>query len=73
MTTLAAVFKALIGLFVDDGALALTIIGVVLLSWILAAVFTELPLAAGVVLLVGALVALVANVITAAEQERAKS
>jgi hypothetical protein len=68
MTMLAAVFKALIGLFVDDGALALTIIGVVLVSWILAAVFTGLPLAAGVVLLVGALVALVANVTTAAKQ-----
>ena len=66
MTTLATVFKVLISLFVDDGALALTIIGVVLLSWILAAIFTDLPLAAGVVLLVGALAALVANVMTAA-------
>lgn len=68
MTTLATAFRALIGLFVDDGALALTIIGVVLLSWIFAAVFTDSPLAAGVVLLFGALAALVANVMTAAEQ-----
>ena len=66
MTMLAAVFKELIGLFVDDGALALTIVGVVLLSWILATIFTDLPLAAGLVLLVGALAALIANVMTVA-------
>ncbi|MGH9552244.1 MAG: hypothetical protein ACRD3W_22855 [Terriglobales bacterium] len=67
MTTLATVFKALIGLFVDDGALALAIIGVVLLSWIFTVVFTESPLAGGAVLLVGALAVLVTNVMTAAE------
>ncbi|MFZ2019111.1 MAG: hypothetical protein WAU90_10625 [Methyloceanibacter sp.] len=67
MTTLATVFKALIGLFVDDGALALAIIGVVLLSWIFTVVFMESPLAGGAVLLVGALAVLVTNVMTAAE------
>jgi hypothetical protein len=55
-------------LFVDDGALALSIIVVVLLSWIFTALFTDLPLAAGAVLLVGALAVLIANVMTAAER-----
>ncbi|MBK5199490.1 MAG: hypothetical protein JJE37_14620 [Methyloceanibacter sp.] len=68
MTTLATVFRTLIGLFVDDGALALSIIVVVLLSWIFTALFTDLPLAAGAVLLVGALAVLIANVMTAAER-----
>jgi hypothetical protein len=68
MTTLAIVFRTLIGLFVDDGALALSIIVVVLLSWIFTALFTDLPLAAGAVLLVGALAVLIANVMTAAER-----
>ena len=39
MTTLATVFRTLVGLFVDDGALALAIIVIVLLSWIFTALF----------------------------------
>lgn len=68
MTTLATVFRTFVGLFVDDGALALAIIVIVLLSWIFTALFPNLPLAAGAVLLVGSLAVLFTNVIKAAER-----
>jgi hypothetical protein len=68
MTTLATVFRTLVGLFVDDGALALAIIVIVLLSWIFTALFPDLPLAAGAILLVGSLAGLFTNVIKAAER-----
>jgi hypothetical protein len=68
MTTLAAVFRTLVGLFVDDGALALAIIVIVLLSWIFTALFPDLPLGAGAILLVGSLAGLFTNVIKAAER-----
>ena len=68
MTMLATVFKMLIGLFVDDGALALAILVVVLLSGILASLMPDMPLAAGAVLLVGCLGALFANVMKAAQR-----
>jgi hypothetical protein len=68
MTTLATVFRTLIGLFVDDGALALAIIVIVLLSWIFATLMPELPLASGAVLLVGSLGVLFANVMRAARR-----
>lgn len=66
MTALATAFRTLVGLFVDDGALALAIIVVVLLSWIFTALFPDLPLAAGAILLVGSLAGLLTNVIKAA-------
>jgi hypothetical protein len=68
MTTLATVFRTLVGLFVDDGALAMTIIVIVLLSWIFTALFPDLPLAAGAILLVGSLAGLFTNVINADER-----
>jgi hypothetical protein len=68
MTALATAFRTLVGLFVDDGALALVIIVVVLLSWIFAALFPDLPLAAGAILLLGSLAGLLTNVIKAAER-----
>lgn len=66
MTMLATVLRMLVGLFVDDGSLALAIILIVLLSWIFATLMPALPLAAGAVLLVGCLGVLLANVIKAA-------
>jgi len=68
MTTLATAFKAVIGLFVDDGALALAIVGIVLLSWIFAVLMPELPLVSGAMLLVGSLVVLFASVMRAAKR-----
>ena len=65
MTMLATVFKTLVALFVDDGALALATIGIVLLSWILAMFRPDIPLAAGALLVVGCLAVLVANVMIA--------
>lgn len=45
MTMLAAVVRMLVGLFVDDGSLALAIIVVVLFSWIFMTLMADLPLA----------------------------
>ena len=73
MTVLTNVCKLLVGLFVDDGALALAIIVIVLLSWIVAAFFPDSPLLAGVVLLAGSLFVLLANVMKAAGRSPAKS
>jgi hypothetical protein len=58
----------LVGLFVDDGSLALAIIVIVLLSWIIATLMPDLPLATGPVLLIGCLGVLFANVMKAARQ-----
>ena len=66
MTTLLTFFKTLLGLFVDDGALALAILMIVLLSGIFAALFPDLLLAAGALLLFGSLIVLIANVMKAA-------
>jgi hypothetical protein len=68
MTMLVTAFHMLVGLFVDDGSLALAIIVVVLLSWIFATLIPDLPLAAGAVLLVGSLGVLFANVMKAAQR-----
>jgi hypothetical protein len=68
MTTLATAFRMLVGLFVDDGSLALTIIVIVLLSSIVANLIPDMPLAAGAVLLLGSLGALFANVMKAAQR-----
>ena len=50
------------GLFVDDGALALAIIAVVVLAAIVAMLVPEVPLAAGAILLFGCLGILLSNV-----------
>ena len=65
MTMLANTFRMLIGLFVDDGSLALAIIVIVLLSWIFATLMPDMPLAAGAILLIGCLGVLFANVMQA--------
>jgi hypothetical protein len=68
MTVLAAAFRMVVGLFVDDGSLALAIIAIVLLSSIVANLMPDMPLAAGAVLLVGSLGVLFANVMKAAQR-----
>jgi hypothetical protein len=67
MTLLATLFQMLVGLFIDDGALALAIIVIVVLSWIFATLLPDMPLATGAVLLVGCLGALFANVLMAGQ------
>lgn len=71
MTALATVLRELGGLFVDDGSLALAILGVVVLAAISAALTAGLW--AATVLLVGCLVVLLANVIRAVQRYRRRS
>ena len=66
MNMLIAVLRELIGLFVDDGSLALMILAVVMLAGILATLMPDLHLAAGALLLFGCLCVLLANVARAA-------
>ena len=68
MTILVTAFRMLVGLFIDDGALAVAILLVVLLSWIVSTLMPEMPLAAGAVLLIGCLGVLLANVMNAARR-----
>jgi uncharacterized membrane protein len=68
MNTLEAVLRELIGLFVDDGALALEIVAVVILAAISAALIPNVPLLAGSILLLGCLGVLLANVAIAARR-----
>jgi hypothetical protein len=65
MSALATVFRELVELFVDDGALALAIVAIVVLAALVAALVPQVPLAAGAVLLFGCLGALVLNVMSA--------
>jgi hypothetical protein len=66
MTILVTVSRLLLGLFVDDGSLALAILVIVLLSWTFSILMSDMPLAAGAVLLIGCLGVLFANVMKAA-------
>jgi hypothetical protein len=68
MNVLIAVLRELIGLFVDDGSLALMILAVVMLAGILATLMPDFQLAAGAVLLFGCLGVLLANVARAARR-----
>jgi hypothetical protein len=63
MNMLISILKELAGLFVDDGMLALAISVVVVLAAIVAAIAPDLPMAAGIVLLVGCPAVLLRNVI----------
>ena len=65
MSMLANVLRELVGLFVDDGALALAIIAVVVLAGISATLMPDIPLAAGAFLLFGCLGVLFSNVVRA--------
>ena len=53
MNALVAIVRELKGLFVDDGALALEIIAVVLLAGAFATLMPDAPLAAGAILALG--------------------
>jgi hypothetical protein len=68
MNVLIAVLRELIGLFVDDGSLALMILAVVMLAGILAILMPDFRLAAGAMLLFGCLGVLLANVARAARR-----
>jgi uncharacterized membrane protein YdjX (TVP38/TMEM64 family) len=61
MTALATVLRELVGLFVDDGALALAIIAIVAIAGIMATLLPGAPLVAGAALLFGCLGALLVN------------
>jgi 2-keto-4-pentenoate hydratase len=63
MTVLANVMRELVGLFVDDGALALAIVAIVALAGVMATL--GLPLVAGAILLFGCLGVLLANTVSA--------
>jgi hypothetical protein len=62
MTALTNALRELAGLFVDDGALALMIIAVVVLTGVVATLLPEGPLVAGGILLLGCLTALFSSV-----------
>jgi hypothetical protein len=68
MTALIALCRELAGLFVDDGWLALAIVGVIGLAALTATLVPSQPLAAGAVLLFGCLGVLVGNVVRAASR-----
>jgi hypothetical protein len=68
MSTLGSASRELLGLFVDDGSLALEIVAVVVLAWMSAILIPGAPLAAGSILLLGCLGVLFANVTTAAQR-----
>jgi len=55
MRTLINIFRELAGLFIDDGMFALALGVVVVLAAIVAAIAPAVPIAAGIVLLVGCL------------------
>ena len=66
MTRLRAIFRPVLGLFVEDGCLAVMIVAVVLLAGILRVALPAAPSLAGAVLLVGCLGALAINLASAA-------
>jgi hypothetical protein len=67
MNILVAIFRELIGLFIDDGSLALAIIGVVLLAGLFVFLMPDIAIAGGGILLFGCLGVLLANVLRASQ------
>jgi hypothetical protein len=65
MTALGAALKELTGLFVEDGALALAVIAIVVAAGLSAAFLPSFPEATGAILLLGCLGVLFANVMAA--------
>ena len=59
------VIQELIGLFVDDGALAIAILGVIAFAALVAAAVPGMPLAAGAILVLGCSVVLLINILRA--------
>jgi hypothetical protein len=72
MNGLISLLGELVGLFVDDGSLALGILCIVVLAALLAFLMPNLSLLAGAILLFGCLAVLLTNVVRAAQQERAR-
>ena len=68
MNILVTASQTLVGLFVDDGSLAIAILMIVLVSWIFSILMPDMPLVAGAILLVGCLAVLFANVMKAAQE-----
>ena len=68
MSMLVNALRELIGLFVDDGALALAIVAIVVLAALVAALMPQLTWAAGAILLLGCLGALLLNVVRAGQR-----
>jgi hypothetical protein len=68
MNMLGAVVREMLGLFVEDGSLALEILAVVILAAISAALVPDVPLVAGAILLFGCLGVLLTNVARAARR-----
>ena len=68
MTILADAWRELAGLFVDDGALALAIIAVVIVAGLFTFLVPNMPFVAGAILLFGCLGALVWNVLRAGQR-----
>jgi hypothetical protein len=62
VTILGNALRELVGLFVDDDALAIAIVAVVVLAGVVAALMPDVPLVAGAILLVGCLTALLSSV-----------
>ena len=65
MSASMAVIRELIGLFVDDGALAIAILGVVAFAALVAAAVPGMPLAAGAILVLGCPGVLLINILRA--------
>jgi hypothetical protein len=65
MKSLIASLQELAGLFVEDGALALAIIAVVIVAGAIAALATALSWLSGLILVCGCLGVLIGNVATA--------
>ena len=65
MSAITAIVRELIGLFVDDGALALAIVAVVIAAGLVAAFAPAAAWASGGILLFGCLGVLVVNVMAA--------
>jgi heme A synthase len=63
VTTLANMLRELARLFVDDGALALAIVAVVVLAAGVATLMPDVPLAAGAILVVGCLAGLLSSAV----------
>jgi hypothetical protein len=68
MNMLTAVVRELLGLFVDDGALALGVCAVVLLTVLSTVLIPDRPLATGGLLLLGCLGVLMMNLARAARR-----
>jgi hypothetical protein len=65
MSASMAVIRELIGLFVDDGALAIAILGIVAFAALVAAAVPGMPLAAGAILALGCPSVLLINIVRA--------